>query len=781
MRINEVILHEELLDVKSVINSSIKKLDKVFKSNKHELRIVGGAVRDLALDKTPKDIDLATDATPDEMIAILDKANIKYKPTGLEHGTITAILDNEPFEITTLRADTETDGRHAEVEFVRSWEEDAKRRDLTYNAMSMDMEGNVFDYFNGMDDLQDKVSNFVGDADERIKEDYLRILRYFRFQGRLSTPSWNEETLKTISSNVKGLQNISAERIWQEMSKVLAGNNVANVLTHMTKSGVSKVIGLSTNDLNKVKDKGNPIIALAQMGNTTDIAKRWRLSNNEAVLLDFLVKNKNNSLDQKKVEDMIADGIDKNLISALVTIQGKDLNVDAKVPDFPITGADLIAKGMNPGPQMGAKLNLLKQQWKQSNFTATKDDLLKENSDLGTQRGRLEYYLKKPVEDGMLVHLSGLGKFHKDNDDLADIVPERNGTYALHPDKWESTFYSLTNKDFKKIVHYKPRLIKAPTDMIVADMAIANKFYRTDNPEEQDQLAKEYKDSIGKDVSSMKMPEVIISTSVNEDEVFVTLKKDDIVVKVPKRRVEYFLDRHYKIVEKITKDTPMGDVIKDFYKSDAPQFKGKSKAKKRQMAIAAKLSMNEAVHTFMTGHDVTFGGQKYDEMEIEVTGVDNANKKYNIMILTPKELFGKTVAVSSRYMERGPWTKTKVDNVFEGLKISSNTGFKSGFTVTLTIKGQKAGHFRYYFDDDGAQNDVEVYPEFQGKGYGKLLTLKAMTTADDYDIPFERDSRGVSKAQRGVYSSLERDGLIDNNGVTDKGYDYLEYGEKDAH
>ena len=781
MRINEVILHEELLDVKSVINSSIKKLDKVFKNNKHELRIVGGAVRDLALDKTPKDIDLATDATPDEMIAILDKANIKYKPTGLEHGTITAILDNEPFEITTLRADTETDGRHAEVEFVRSWEEDAKRRDLTYNAMSMDMEGNVFDYFNGMDDLQDKVSNFVGDADERIKEDYLRILRYFRFQGRLSTPSWNEDTLKAISSNVKGLQNISAERIWQEMSKVLAGNNVANVLTHMTKSGVSKVIGLSTNDLNKVKDKGNPIIALAQMGNTTDITKRWRLSNNEAALLDFLVKNKNNSLDQKKVEDMIADGIDKNLISALVTIQGKDLNVDAKVPDFPITGADLIAKGMNPGPQMGAKLNLLKQQWKQSNFTATKDDLLKENSDLGTQRGRLEYYLKKPVEDGMLVHLSGLGKFHKGNDDLADIVPERNGTYALHPDKWESTFYSLTNKDFKKIVHYKPRLIKAPTDMIVADMAIANKFYRTDNPEEQDQLAKEYKDSIGKDVSSMKMPEVIISTSVNEDEVFVTLKKDDIVVKVPKRRVEYFLDRHYKIVEKITKDTPMGDVIKDFYKSDAPQFKGKSKAKKRQMAIAAKLSMNEAVHTFMTGHDVTFGGQKYDEMEIEVTGVDNANKKYNIMILTPKELFGKTVAVSSRYMERGPWTKTKVDNVFEGLKISSNTGFKSGFTVTLTIDDQKAGHFRYYFDDDGAQNDVEVYPEFQGKGYGKLLTLKAMTTADDYDIPFERDSRGVSKAQRGVYSSLERDGLIDNNGVTDKGYDYLEYGEKDAH
>jgi tRNA nucleotidyltransferase (CCA-adding enzyme) len=591
MRINQVILHEEALDVKSVITSSIKKLDKVFKSNNYELRIVGGAVRDLALDKTPKDIDLATDATPDEMMEILDKSGIRHIPSGLEHGTITAILDNEPFEITTLRADKETDGRHAEVEFVKSWEEDAKRRDLTYNAMSMDMEGNVFDYFGGMDDLQDKVSKFVGDPEERITEDYLRILRYFRFQGRLSTPTWDKDTLKAISSNSEGLKKISAERVWQEMGKVLSGNNVANILDYMAKTGVSKVIGLSTNDLNKVKDNGNSIVALAQTGNTIDIAKRWKLSKVQATMLDFLVKNKNNTLDQKKVEDMIADGVDKELISALATLQGKEVNIDAEVPNFPITGADLIAKGMKPGPEIGAKLGQLKQKWKDSNFKSTKDELLKENSDLSTQRGRLEYYLKKPVEDGMLVHLSGLGKFHKGDDTLADIVPERNGMYALHPDKWESTFYSLTNKDFKKIVHYKPTLIKAPADMIVADMAIANRFYRTDNPEEQEQLAKEYKDSIGKDISSMKMPEVIIST--NE-------------------------------------------------------------------------SLTEAVHRFMTGHGVTFAGKKHDEIEIEVTGTDNVNKKYMVTILAPKELFGKQTQISSKYMNRGPWTKTKVDNVFGG-------------------------------------------------------------------------------------------------------------------
>ena len=160
--------------------------------------------------------------------------------------------------------------------------------------MRMDMEGNVFDYFGGMDDLQDKVSKFVGDPEERITEDYLRILRYFRFQGRLSTPTWDKDTLKAISSNSEGLKKISAERVCQEMGKVLSGNNVANILDYMAKTGVSKVIGLSTNDLNKVKDNGNSIVAFAHTGNTIDIAKRWKLSKVQATMLDFLVKNKSN-------------------------------------------------------------------------------------------------------------------------------------------------------------------------------------------------------------------------------------------------------------------------------------------------------------------------------------------------------------------------------------------------------------------------------------------------------------------------------------------------------
>ena len=377
MLINEVItLKEETLDINSIVTPAIKYLDKVFKDNNFEIRIVGGAVRDIALNKAPKDIDFASDATPDEMIAMFDKEAIKYIPTGLQHGTITAVINGEDFEITTLRADKETDGRHAEVEFVKSWEEDAKRRDLTYNAMSMDIDGELYDYHNGMDDLQDKVSKFVGDAEQRITEDYLRILRYFRFQGRLAEPTWDKDTLQAIKKHAKGLSGVSAERIWAEMSKALSGQNVASLVSTMHKTGVAQVIGLNVSNLSVIKDGGNPIIALAQLDNSVDIAKRWKMKNTEAELLGFLVKHKNDPLDQKKVEDMIADGVKRELITALASMQNKNVNIDAKVPDFPVSGADLIATGMKPGPDLGKKLAQLKQQWKAGNFKASKEDLL---------------------------------------------------------------------------------------------------------------------------------------------------------------------------------------------------------------------------------------------------------------------------------------------------------------------------------------------------------------------------------------------------------------------
>ena len=377
-------LKEETMNLGGVVNKDLKELDNVFYKNGFELRIVGGAVRDLALGKAPKDIDLATDANPNEMERIFDKAGIRHKPTGIEHGTITAIMNGEPYEVTTLRADVATDGRHADVKFVRSWEEDAKRRDLTYNAMSMDFDGKLYDYHGGMDDLQDKVSRFVGDPAERIQEDYLRILRYFRFQGKLDSPKWSKQTIGAIKDNVNGLSNVSIERVWQEMSKLLSGKNIAEILKFMDKADVAKQINLPTNNASATIDNQDALVNLARLVDDSSIAKRWKMSNDEHDTLNFLVTHKNKSLDRETIKHWIADGIDRAMLSKLAMLQGKadmDHMIKTYNPgEFPITGNDLIAKGMKPGPELGKELSALRNKWKQSNFKATKDDLLGEDA-----------------------------------------------------------------------------------------------------------------------------------------------------------------------------------------------------------------------------------------------------------------------------------------------------------------------------------------------------------------------------------------------------------------
>ncbi|MBR20280.1 MAG: hypothetical protein CMA64_09095 [Euryarchaeota archaeon] len=382
----EFTVENEELDTKAfneIMNPALEKLDSVFKKNKFEIRIVGGAVRDIALGKTPKDIDLASDATPDEMIAMLDKEGIKHKPTGLEHGTITAIIDGEGYEITTLRSDTSTDGRHAEVEFIRNWKEDAKRRDLTYNAMSLDFDGNLYDYFEGMDDLQDKVSKFVGDPVERIKEDYLRILRYFRFQSKLESPTWDQETLNAIKDNTKGLPQVSVERIWQEMGKLLVGRSVIQTLSYMSATGVDNVIGLDTNKIARLRDLKNntdPVIALAILVDDTSIANKWKLSNAEAYDLKFYIAYKNKNLTKQQAEHLVIDGRDKSKVINLLKIQGQDSLAghieQFQVPEFPVTGTDLIQHGMKPGPNLGTMLNKLKDLWKDNDYNLSADELL---------------------------------------------------------------------------------------------------------------------------------------------------------------------------------------------------------------------------------------------------------------------------------------------------------------------------------------------------------------------------------------------------------------------
>lgn len=206
---------------KSIFTPELNYLVEIFNKYNYEVRIAGGAVRDLVMGKKPTDLDFATVATPDEMKKMFDTENIRMiNMNGEKHGTITARINNqENFECTTLRIDVVTDGRHAEVEFTKDWLLDANRRDLTINSMFLGIDGSIYDYFYGYEDLLDRKIRFVGNADTRIKEDYLRIMRYFRFYGRIANnpDDHEQETIDIITKNVEGLANISGERIWVEV------------------------------------------------------------------------------------------------------------------------------------------------------------------------------------------------------------------------------------------------------------------------------------------------------------------------------------------------------------------------------------------------------------------------------------------------------------------------------------------------------------------------------------------------------------------------------------
>ena len=310
--------------VNKIVNDDLRKLENIFLENGFEIRVVGGAVRDIVDGKEPNDIDLATTATPDQMIDMFKKNSLKYIPTGLQHGTITVAMQKsgehyltieyEKYEITTLRIDAETDGRHAEVEFTTNWREDAARRDLTFNALSMDFKGVIYDYFGGIEDLKNKESVFVGNVDDRLEEDFLRILRYFRFQGRLKKPRWNSEVLRSMEKHAKNLQQISGERISTELMKILSNPNTrVEVLKMMDKTGVYHYSGLSQRDFSKLEDleTGDPVVALATItkdeSDLENIRNRWKFSNSVFLTIEYILKYRKENFDLKLARKLITE------------------------------------------------------------------------------------------------------------------------------------------------------------------------------------------------------------------------------------------------------------------------------------------------------------------------------------------------------------------------------------------------------------------------------------------------------------------------------------------
>lgn len=385
------IIEAKTPNLSHLITKDVKKLGDIFKKNNESLRIVGGAVRDALLGKTPKDIDLATTATPEKMVEIAKNENIKVIETGLQHGTVTFVINGEPYEITTLRTDVNTDGRHAEVEWTDSFKEDAERRDLTYNAMSVDMEGNLHDYFNGLKDLRNNTTKFVGDTEKRIQEDFLRILRYFRFLSKQPNQQPNKDTLETIKNNIRGLENISGERIWMEISKMATYVNFPNTVKAMCSVGVDNILFFDSCNESTFKavsrlqqETNNPITILSPLFSDvlhfTRFANKLKLPNEYKNLGYFINSEKNKPKESYSVE-ILNDKLSPEYVLELSkVINSTNLKANTKktmtAGTFPVTGNDLISAGVQPGPKMGKTLSILKKEWIDSDYKLTKQQLL---------------------------------------------------------------------------------------------------------------------------------------------------------------------------------------------------------------------------------------------------------------------------------------------------------------------------------------------------------------------------------------------------------------------
>ncbi len=365
-----------------------------------EVRLVGGCVRDSILQRKVHDIDLATNLLPSQVIEALKFHNIKAIPTGLKHGTITAVLNQRPFEITTLRHDVKCDGRHAKVEFTDNWRADASRRDFTFNALYANKYGHIYDYFGGTQDLKARRLNFIGNAEDRIKEDYLRILRAFRFHAKICIGDMSDKILNVCKKHAHKIYNLSGERIRDEMFKLLEYDAPVPTLKSMQKSDVlQKIIPkeVKCEILSSAFLFGtDALVKLALLLRTTEkndrlslgeyVSKFLRLSNKQKKKLLFLLSNNIKTELTEKEQRKYISLLGKELYCDLVKVCGVEsgANVDEcislaqalNIQKFPLSGDDLINIGYQPGKNLGRNLKLLRQHWEDSSYTLTKKELM---------------------------------------------------------------------------------------------------------------------------------------------------------------------------------------------------------------------------------------------------------------------------------------------------------------------------------------------------------------------------------------------------------------------
>jgi poly(A) polymerase len=397
-------------------DADLQALLKALSTDGEEARIAGGAVRNTLLGQPVADVDIATTNDPNQTIARAEAAGFKIVPTGVEHGTITVVAGGKPYEVTTLRADVETDGRRAKVAFGRDWKSDAERRDFTINALYAEADGTVVDLIGGIADLESRALRFIGDAEQRIREDFLRVLRFFRFFAWYGSGRPDAEGLKACARLRDGLDQLSAERVWSEMKKLLSAPDPSRALLWMRQAGVlTKVLpesekwgidaihGLVAAERD-LKWPADPLLRLAAIvppdsGRMAAMSKRLRFSNEEAARLE------NWSGAEAPAPDMTdlamrqviyaADlqGIIDRLKLALASARARGVNDNAALheaagyarllkiannwekPVFPLKGADLLAL-VPEGPALGKYLKALEAAWIESGFQLSRDALL---------------------------------------------------------------------------------------------------------------------------------------------------------------------------------------------------------------------------------------------------------------------------------------------------------------------------------------------------------------------------------------------------------------------
>ncbi|WP_272010129.1 CCA tRNA nucleotidyltransferase [Roseovarius sp. ZX-A-9] len=358
----------------------------------HAAYLVGGAVRDAVLGRPVGDLDLATDATPQQVIALAKAAGVRCVPTGLDHGTVTLVVDGKPHEVTSFRRDVETDGRHARVAFTDDMAEDARRRDFTMNALYAAADGTVIDPLGGLTDARAGRVRFVEDPERRIREDYLRILRFFRFFAWFGGEAGiDPDGLAAAARYQDGLDGIARERIGQEMRKLLAAPDPAQAIAAMRQSGIlSRILpGSDDSALGPLvhheaahQIAPDPIRRLAALGGA-DAPDRLRLSNAEAARLDVLRQAVGSAeapgaLGYRHGFDTARDILllRAALLESPLSADALELAATGAEATFPIRAADLMPA--LTGPALGAALKALQARWVASGFSLSRDELLKD-------------------------------------------------------------------------------------------------------------------------------------------------------------------------------------------------------------------------------------------------------------------------------------------------------------------------------------------------------------------------------------------------------------------